>query len=242
MLERGVDLIVARPQRPRGSRPASRGAPFSTTTSERVNSAAGLSPVAANTRWIGRSIDAPAGNADHRAVAHEGGVERDSRVVGLHDSAEPLGDGLVALGEHVGHGAKSSGRPRASQDRTAPARMRHRRTRGGGIRPSPSERPASFARAFAAASGGGASGLASRISARRSVYFHSSTRRCGSPVRANCANAASRKARRARQARSCGLPFGRELLLGGILHQASVSAMALLLVIRPRPPRPGNSA
>src|SRR5262245_21667926 len=40
---------------------------------------------------------------------------------------------------------------------------------------------ASWARAFAAASGMPASGFASRMSARRSVYFHSSTRRCGSP-------------------------------------------------------------
>ena len=35
-------------------------APFSITTSERVKIEAGLSPVAANTRWIGRSTVAPA--------------------------------------------------------------------------------------------------------------------------------------------------------------------------------------
>src|SRR5471032_2185157 len=39
-----------------------------------------------------------------------------------------------------------------------------------------------FAALIAAASGGGARGAASRISARRSVYFHSSIRRCGSPL------------------------------------------------------------
>src|ERR1700674_4310316 len=54
--------------------------------------------------------------------------------------------------------------------------------------------PAGFARALAAASGGPASGLASRISARRSVYFHSSMRRCGSPCTSKRRHAASRRA------------------------------------------------
>ena len=39
-----------------------------------------------------------------------------------------------------------------------------------------------------------ASGSASRISARKSVYFHSSTRRCGSPRASNCLKAFSRNA------------------------------------------------
>src|SRR3981081_1671691 len=65
------------------------------------------------------------------------------------------------------------------------------------IRRAPSEAsmpPAVLARAFAAASGTPASGLASRISARRSVYFHSSTRRCGSPSFSNRLKASSRNA------------------------------------------------
>src|SRR6516225_7182674 len=52
-------------------------------------------------------------------------------------------------------------------------------------RPTPPPRsapPAPAARTSAVASGGGASGSASRISARRSVYFHSSTRRLGRPA------------------------------------------------------------
>src|SRR6185369_12134783 len=57
---------------------------------------------------------------------------------------------------------------------------------------SASNAPASFARALAAASGGIASGFASRISARKSVYFHSSMRRCGSPTAENRSNAAAR--------------------------------------------------
>src|SRR5258705_2963899 len=52
--------------------------------------------------------------------------------------------------------------------------------------------PASLARALAAASGGGASGFASRMRARRSVYFHSSTRRFGSPAAAKRSNAVAR--------------------------------------------------
>ena len=54
------------------------------------------------------------------------------------------------------------------------------------------ELAAILARASAAASGAGASGSTSRISARRSVYFHSSTRRCGRPATSKRANAASR--------------------------------------------------
>src|SRR5258705_10973906 len=52
----------------------------------------------------------------------------------------------------------------------------------------------SRARALVAASGTPASGLASRISARKSVYFHSSTRRCGRPPDSKRAHASSRKA------------------------------------------------
>src|SRR5262245_21132638 len=53
--------------------------------------------------------------------------------------------------------------------------------------------PAACPRALAAAPGAPASGLASRISARRSVYFHSSTRRCGRPAAAKRSNAVARK-------------------------------------------------
>src|SRR5262249_14877369 len=43
-------------------------------------------------------------------------------------------------------------------------------------------------------SAGSASGLASRINARRSVYFHSSMRRCGRPLASKRRNASSRSA------------------------------------------------
>src|SRR5262245_42239621 len=52
----------------------------------------------------------------------------------------------------------------------------------------------SLARAFAAASGTAASGSASRMSARKSVYFHSSTRRCGKPSVSKRRKASSRSA------------------------------------------------
>src|SRR6266446_5586099 len=53
--------------------------------------------------------------------------------------------------------------------------------------------PAPTARPIAAVSGAPASPFASRISARRSVYFHSSTRRCGSPCSSKRRNAAARR-------------------------------------------------
>ena len=83
--------------------------------------------------------------------------------------------------------------------------------------------PASFSRANTAASGRGASGFASRINARRSVYFHSSTRRCGRPVAANCSNAAARSGAGPGRLRLRLLPFGRELLLGGVLDESDFS-------------------
>src|SRR4051794_27529950 len=52
----------------------------------------------------------------------------------------------------------------------------------------------SSARRFAAASGKQASGFASAMSARRSVYFHSSTRRLGRPSASKRRKAASRNA------------------------------------------------
>src|SRR6516164_5219739 len=53
---------------------------------------------------------------------------------------------------------------------------------------------ASLASAFAAGSGTAARGFASRMSARKSVYFHSSTRRCGKPSVSKRRKASSRSA------------------------------------------------
>src|ERR1700722_1258604 len=100
-----------------------------------------------------------------------------------------------------------------------------------------STRPASWARAFAAASGGGASGLASRISARRSVYFHSSMRRCGRPAASKRRNAASRRAAAAvpasrgrSAAKASTRPASAAVLIG--LSSAVMASRPLVLVLR----------
>ena len=68
------------------------------------------------------------------------------------------------------------------------------------------------------ASGGDANGLASRIRARRSVYFHSSMRRCGSPSASKRPKAVSRSAdtfappgRRARTAAKASLKASEQI-------------------------------
>ena len=66
------------------------------TTSERVNTAAGRSPALTKTRWSGRTSVAPAAQADHGAVAHERGIERDRDVVGRHDRADMRGNMRIA--------------------------------------------------------------------------------------------------------------------------------------------------
>ncbi len=121
------------------------------------------------------------GHLDDDAVTHERGVERDRDIVGRNDPAQPLGDRRVAGRQRLRHRADGETRLRARRGRTVPARRRRRPARCAGLRRRRSAAPAFLARALAAASGGAASGFASRISARRSVYFHSSTRRCGRP-------------------------------------------------------------
>ena len=80
-----------------------------------------------------------------------------------------------------------------------PERIAARKARQAGAKnPTPATTsPARRAASFAASSGGGASGLASRISVRRSVYFHSSIRRCGRPRCSNCRNASCARLRSA---------------------------------------------
>ena len=161
-LERRVDLIVA----VRGAFVAfdQHGArALLDHTSERVKIAAGRRPELTKTRWIGRASVEPARDPNHRAVAHEGGIERDRDVIG---SARPCRD------------AAMSGSPAASAcaiERMRQARLevreigqlrrrtRRRRTRCGAPRSRRASRRRLRARAFAAASGGAASGLASRI-------------------------------------------------------------------------------
>ena len=199
-------------------------APCSITTSERVNTEAGLSPVAANTRWIGRSTVAPLATWMTRAVAHQRGVERDHALaVGRHDLAEMRRRPADRPPPAPAPSSGWSGRATDRRGRTVPARRCRRRRRCGArrCRRRAGRRPwrAPWPRHRAAP----ASGLASRISARRSVYFHSSTRRCGRPSASKRPNAASRSATTLPSPGSFGLRGRKGLgqrLLGGGLHAA----------------------
>src|SRR5262252_3862562 len=97
--------------------------------------------------------------------------------------------------------------------------------------------PADFARALATASGASASGLASCIRARRSVYFQSSTRRLGSPCASKCRNAASRRAAIAPSAslprnalNASARPISASVLMGVI--SAVMALRCLVLILR----------
>src|SRR5258705_1952997 len=77
------------------------------------------------------------------------------------------------------------------------------------------------ANACLSARGGPASGLASRISTRRSVYFHASMRRCGRPAASKRRNAASRGPAWSRRP-------GRRALTAAKLSARPVSAAVLM--------------
>ena len=147
------------------------------------------------------------------------------------------GDQRVARAPAPAPSSGSSGPARARRGRTAPARRRRRRTRCA----RPSTRRALRRRPWRAPwrrhPAARASGLASRISARRSVYFHSSTRRCGRPGVSKRSNAASRSARPRRPA-ACAFAAAkarRERRLGRRLDRADFGVhrrSRLFLVLR----------
>ena len=170
-------------------------APCSITTSERVNTEAGLSPVAANTRWIGRSTRRALGDVNDRAVAHQRGVERDHALaLGRHDLAEMRRDQRIAGGQRLRHRADGQAGRQIGEVGQVPARTCRRRTRCAARPCRRSGWPASLARALAAASGAPASGFA-RASARADRCI-STPRPAGSASRRrrSCRNAASRSA------------------------------------------------
>src|SRR5437870_100183 len=176
-------------------------ASFSTTTSERVKIDAGASPAAAKTRCSGRSRLAPAATrisapSPMKAVlsANATSPSADATLPRWAVTSGSPAASAAAIGRIVRPGSRP---PRSDSSATnAPSTNTRRRH-------STSARiwAAVWARALVAASGTLASGLASRISARRSVYFHSSTRRCGRPCASNRRNAASRSAAMASPAR-----------------------------------------
>src|SRR6202521_584871 len=167
-------------------------APSSTTTSERVNAANALSDSKAKTRWIGRSSlvslemrarpPSPMKAVLSATATSSVGTAAPSR---LASSGSPSASAL-AIGTMV-RPASSAARSESSATK-APSTKLIRRA------PMPARSfPARFARFFACMSGAAARGFASRIRARRSVYFHSSTRRCGRPCSSKAWNAAARR-------------------------------------------------
>ena len=180
-----------------------------------------------------RALDRGAGrHVDDDAVAHEGGVERDRHVVGREHLAEircSPAESFCASACAIGRIA----RPASSVvSPTVRARTRRRRTRGAGTRCRASSAPASLARAFAAGVG--------RARERLGVAHHRAQigvfPLLDAPMRqADRSEALERgraQRRRAGQLALRRLPFGRELLLGGILHQGQFSHCVFLF--RPR--------
>ena len=122
------------------------------------------------------------GDLDHHAIGHHRAVERDHRigVIGRRTAAPaarrrrpPARRASVRIGRPFSRPSSSesfgANTPSTSTSRRTPLIACSFR--------------AAAARFSAAASGAGASGSTSRISARRSVYFQSSIRRCGRPAR-----------------------------------------------------------
>ena len=113
-------------------------APCSTTTSERMKIARRLSR--SDEDEMQRPLDGGAGgDADHCAIAHQRGVERDRDVVRRRQACR---DGPIAS-DHSSASASASEpivKPRfqSRRCRTTPAQTRRRRTRAGGDSTSPS--------------------------------------------------------------------------------------------------------
>src|SRR5262245_2466902 len=166
-------------------------APFSMMTRERANTEAASPPAFTNTRWIGCAsatpgatwISAPSPmNAVLSATATSS--VGTSRPRWARRSRSPAAN-ACAMERMV---RPASRRPRSESSGTrAPSTNTMRRASTAASVVS-----AALARSFAAASGKPASGFASRMSARKSVYFHSSTRRCGRPSASKRRKASSR--------------------------------------------------
>ncbi len=158
-------------------------APFSTMTSERTKVAAGFSD-ATNNRCSGRSMVEPA--AMRITAPSPIKAVLSATATSLAGASLPrccMRTGSLSANASASEPTVSPFSKFARSDNSgtnAPSTKTRRR-----VSTSPRIAPAFLARVLAAASGGAASGFASRISARRSVYFQSSTRRCGRPSLAN---------------------------------------------------------
>src|SRR5229473_1919155 len=196
-------------------------APFSTTTSERVKIDAGASPAAAKTRCSGRSRLAPAATrirapSPMKAVlsANATSPSADATLPRWAVTSGSPAASAPAIGRIVRPGSRP---PRSDSSATNAPSTNTRRRHSTSARIWAAVR----ARALVVASGTPASGLASRISARRSVYFHSSTRRCGRPCASKRWNAASRRAATSR-------PPGNRPLTEANAAESAVSAAVLM--------------
>ena len=122
------------------------------------------------------------GDLDHHTIGHHRAVERHHRIRRCRArAAAPAARRRRPPAPRAACGSSSPfSRPSSSDSFGAntPSTSTSRRTPSIACSFS-----AAAARFSAAASGAGASGSTSRISARRSVYFQSSIRRCGRPTR-----------------------------------------------------------
>src|SRR5665647_1675819 len=167
-------------------------APFSTTISERMKAELGLSLPAANTRWIGRFSATPSAiriTAPSPINAVFSATATSSVAMVLPTWAATKASPFARASAIEPMLRPVSGERSESSGTKAPSTITSRRQ----SRPA-NICPADLACCLAAASGGGASGYDSRISARRSVYFQASTRRCGRPPASKRLNASSRSA------------------------------------------------
>src|SRR5581483_2091953 len=191
-------------------------APSSTTTRERVNSDMGVSELK-KTRCSGRSVAAPAATwitapSPIRAVFSATAASSTATTLPICGVKESLPASACAMERMLSPFSRPA-RSESSQTK-APLTKTMRR-----LSTSPMTLPAVLARALSAASGGGANGLASRISARKSVYFHSSTRLCGRP----CAS----KRLKASSCNAATVPFPGSLFLTAAKVLASPNSAAV---------------
>ncbi len=219
-------------------------APSPTSTTLRVATTAALAEARNATSSTGLSSLALAGDVDHRAVGHEGGVERQHGVVIAVADVQKSGRVLVV----VEHGGQRSDRHRAVGDR-AP-------TASGAYCPSTNttrcaSRPASGPSAASTSASVDTRSLAPAPAAappssalRRSVYFHSSMRRCGRPSAANGADrrpcAPPRHRQRPRRAASAATAS--KLSASGLLGLGLRTTATVIVALRQLPQFTGGSS
>src|SRR5262249_12018205 len=207
------------------------------TTSERMNTEAGSPPALTKTRWSGCASATPCAtwitapspmNAVLSATATSSVGTMWPRWAMRSPSPAASACALEPMETPASRPARSE-----SSGTKAPSTNTTRRASIAG-----SMARTSLARAFAAASGTAASGSALRMSARKSVYFHSSTRRCGKPSVSKRRKASSRSAptapapgsARLTAAKLCASAVSAAVLIGRTSAFIAVSRHLLLVL------------